>query len=109
MEAARRGPQSGLQIFRRSLAFGFSKPTSDMLYSVVSAKEKYKVKNFIETALYRSGDVIAVWSIRFMSGIGVTGIAIVCIPIAVVWAALSYRIGREYRRLDETSSTMAST
>lgn len=97
---------AGLQIFRRSLTFGFSKPTSDMLYSVVSAKEKYKVKNFIETAIYRSGDVIAAWTIRFMSGIGMTGIAIVCIPVAIVWATLSCRIGREYRHLDATSSTM---
>jgi len=30
----------GLQILRRSLTFGFAKPTSDMLYSVVSAEEK---------------------------------------------------------------------
>ncbi len=89
-----------LQILRRSLTFGLSKPTNDMLYSVVSTEEKYKVKNFIETAIYRSGDVIGAWSIRFLSGIGITGTAIICIPIAIAWAALSFRIGREYRRLD---------
>jgi len=95
-----------LQVLRRSLTFGFSKPTSDMLYSVVTAKEKYKVKNFIETAIYRSGDVIAAWSIRLLSGIGITGLAIVCIPVALVWAALSLRIGREYRRLDEANEAV---
>jgi AAA family ATP:ADP antiporter len=93
-----------LQILRRSLTFGFSKPTNDMLYSVVSTKEKYKVKNFIETAIYRSGDVIGAWSIRLLSGIGITGTAIICIPIAIAWAAISLRIGREYRRLDESTS-----
>jgi ATP:ADP antiporter, AAA family len=97
-----------LQVLRRSLTFGFSKPTSDMLYSVVSAEEKYKVKNFIETAIYRSGDVIAAWSVRFLSGIGITGLAIVCIPIAIAWAALSLRIGREYRRLDEAGNATGS-
>jgi AAA family ATP:ADP antiporter len=90
-----------LQILRRSLTFGFSKPTNDMLYSVVSTEEKYKVKNFIETAIYRSGDVVGAWSIRFLSGIGITGTAIICIPIAIAWAAISLRIGREYRRLDD--------
>jgi AAA family ATP:ADP antiporter len=94
-----------LQILRRSLTFGFSKPTSDMLYSVVSTEEKYKVKNFIETAIYRSGDVIGAWSIRFLSGIGITGTAIICIPIAIAWAAMSIRIGREYRRLDKSTTT----
>lgn len=98
-----------LQVLRRSLTFGFSKPTSDMLYSVVTAKEKYKVKNFIETAIYRSGDVIAAWSIRLLSGIGITGLAIVCIPVALVWAALSLRIGREYRRLDEANEAVESS
>ncbi len=92
-----------LQILRRSLTFGFSKPTNDMLYSVVSTEEKYKVKNFIETAIYRSGDVIGAWSIRFLSGIGISGTAIICIPIAIAWAALSIRIGREYRRLDNST------
>jgi AAA family ATP:ADP antiporter len=100
---------AALQIVRRSLTFGFSKPTSDMLYSIVSAEEKYKVKNFIETAIYRSGDVIAAWTIRLMSGLGMTGIAIVCVPIAVVWAAMSLRIGREYRRLDKIADNVAST
>jgi AAA family ATP:ADP antiporter len=95
---------AALQVVRRSLTFGFSKPTSDMLYSVVSAEEKYKVKNFIETAIYRSGDVIAAWSIRFLSGIGITGLAIICIPVAIAWGMLSFRIGREYRRLDNSAT-----
>jgi ATP:ADP antiporter, AAA family len=100
---------AALQVLRRSLTFGFSKPTSDMLYSVVTAEEKYKVKNFIETAIYRSGDVVAAWSVRLLSGIGMTGLAIVCIPVALVWAALSLRIGREYRRLDEAGKPAESS
>ena len=94
---------AALQVLRRSLTFGFSKPTNDMLYSIVSAEEKYKVKSFIETAIYRSGDVIGAWAIRFMSGLGIAGTAIICIPIAIAWAILSFRIGREYRRIDEES------
>jgi AAA family ATP:ADP antiporter len=92
---------AALQILRRSLTFGFSKPTNDMLYSVVSAEEKYKVKNFIETAIYRSGDVVAAWTVRLLSGIGITGLAIICIPVAITWAVLSFRIGRKYGQLDD--------
>jgi AAA family ATP:ADP antiporter len=88
---------AGLVILRRSLAFGFSKPASDMLYAVVSAGEKYKVKSFVETAIYRSGDAFAAWIIA-LSGIGLSAIALVCIPIAVVWTAMSFFIGREYNR-----------
>ncbi len=98
---------AGLVIFRRSLTFGFSKPTSDMLYAIVTAEEKYKVKNFVETAIYRSGDAIAAWTI-VLSGIGISGIAVVCIPIAAVWAVISLWIGREYNRRNESSSSLES-
>jgi AAA family ATP:ADP antiporter len=100
---------AALQVVRRSLAFGFSKPANGMLYSVVSTEEKYKVKNFIETAVYRSGDAIAAWTIRLMSGLGMTGIAIVCIPVSIAWATLSFRIGRNYRRLDKIADNEALT
>ena len=96
---------AGLVILRRSLAFGFSKPASDMLYAVVTAEEKYKVKSFIETAIYRSGDALAAWII-VLSGIGISAVAVVCIPIAAVWTAMSIMIGREYNRRSESSSSL---
>jgi ATP:ADP antiporter, AAA family len=88
------------QVLRRGLAYGLTKPASDMLYSVVSREAKYKAKNFIETAVWRGGDVFATWTIRSLAGIGLTGVSLVCIPIAVVWGLLVLWIGREYRRRD---------
>lgn len=87
-----------LQVVRRSLTFGFAKPASDMLYSVVSKEAKYKAKNFIDTTVYRGGDVFATWSIKYLMGFGITGVSLICIPIAVIWTGLSLWIGREYRR-----------
>ena len=88
------------QVLRRGLAYGLTKPASDMLYSVVSREAKYKAKNFIETAVWRGGDVFATWTIRSLAGIGLTGVSLVCIPIAAVWGLLVLWIGREYRRRD---------
>ena len=87
-----------LTIFRRALGFGFGKPTSDMLYSVVTPEEKYKTKNFIDTAVYRGSDVIGTWSVKLMWGLGITGISIAMLPFAVLWAALTLWLGRDYRR-----------
>jgi ATP:ADP antiporter, AAA family len=86
------------QVIRRGLAYGLTKPASDMLYSVVSREAKYKAKNFVETAVWRASDVIAVWTVRLLSGLGLTGMALVCVPIAAVWGLLVIWIGREYRR-----------
>jgi AAA family ATP:ADP antiporter len=71
-----------------------------MLYSVVSREAKYKAKNFIETAVWRAGDVIATWTIRSLAGIGLAGVSLVCIPIAIVWSVLALWIGRDYLRRD---------
>ena len=90
-----------LQAARRALGFGLHKPTSDMLYSVVSPEEKYKAKNFIETALYRGGDLFGTWTVRFMmtfGGLGIAGISLVMLPFAVVWGAIALWIGNDYRR-----------
>jgi len=83
---------------RRALGFSFSKPTTDMLYSVVTPEEKYKTKNFIDTAVYRFGDVVGTWAIKLMMGLGITGVSFVMLPFAVIWAAVSIWLGRDYRR-----------
>ena len=87
-----------LTVARRALGFGFSKPTTDMLYSVVTPEEKYKTKNFIDTAVYRGGDVIGTWTIKLMSALGIAGISVVMLPFAIIWAVVSLWLGRDYKR-----------
>lgn len=88
------------QAVRRAIGFGFAKPSMDMLYSVVTAEEKYKAKNFIDTAVYRGGDVIGTWAVRLVWGLGISGIAIVMLPFALLWVLIALWLGREYRRRD---------
>jgi AAA family ATP:ADP antiporter len=98
---------AGLHVVRRSITFGLTKPTNDMLYSVVSPEARYKAKNFIETAVYRGGDVITTWTIRLISGIGLSGVALICVPIALFWAWLAIWIGGEYKRRDKAAAENA--
>ena len=87
-----------LTVARRALGFGFSKPSTDMLYSVVTPEEKYKTKNFIDTAVYRGGDVIGTWLVKLMSVLGIAGISWVMLPFAAIWAIVTLWLGRDYRR-----------
>lgn len=94
-----------LNVVRRALGFGFSKPTSDMLYSVVTEEEKYKAKNFIDTVLYRTGDVIGTWVIRFVvAAAGLAATSLLMLPFAAVWAVIAIWLGREYRRRAKAAS-----
>ncbi len=86
------------QGMRRSFGFGFAKPSTDMLYSVVTPEEKYKAKNFIDTAIYRGGDLVGTWTVKFMWGLGVSGISLVMLPFAMIWTTIALWLGREYRR-----------
>ena len=90
-----------LTIVRRGIGFGLTKPTTDMLYSVVTPEEKYKTKNFIDTAIYRGGDLVGTWSVRgLMSGLGMglSAVAWVMVPFTALWAIVAIWLGRDYRR-----------
>ena len=87
-------------VARRAIGFGFAKPTTDMLYSVVTPEEKYKTKNFIDTAVYRGGDLIGTWSVRGLTalGFGISAVSWIMLPFAVVWSVVALWLGRDYRR-----------
>ena len=89
-----------LDVVRRGLGFGFAKPSTDMLYSVVTPEEKYKTKNAMDTAIYRGGDVVGTWTIRLLSiiGLGIAGVAVVMVPVAALSAVVALWLGREYKR-----------
>jgi len=93
-----------LDVVRRGLGFGFAKPSTDMLYSVVTPEEKYKTKNAIDTAIYRGGDVVGTWAIKLMSilGLGIAGISIIMVPFAAISAAVALWLGRDYKRMAKT-------
>lgn len=96
---------AAFQVVRRGLTYGLSRPATDMLYALVSREAKYKAKNFIDTAVWRGGDLISVWTVRLLSGAGLSGISWVCIPLAALWSGLALWIGREYRRRDQSTDT----
>ena len=85
-------------IARRATGFTFSKPSTDMLYSVVTPEEKYKTKNFIDTAVYRFGDLIGIWTIRFSMTAGMSIVSMVMVPFALIWGMIALWLGRTYRQ-----------
>jgi AAA family ATP:ADP antiporter len=96
-----------LQVVRRGVGYGIAKPASDMLYSVVSREAKYKAKNFIETAVWRASDLAGGWAVKLLSGIGLAGVSVACLPLAAAWVGLALWIGRDYRRREGTPGQVA--
>jgi len=90
-----------VQITRRAGNYAVMKPARDMLYSVVDRESKYKAKNFIDTAVYRGGDAMAGWAYTGLGalGLGLSGIAWIGVPLALLWIYVSLKLGQAYKRL----------
>jgi len=93
------------QVARRASNYALSKPARESLFTVLSREDKYKAKNFIDTFVYRGGDVVGV-GFKFVTesaGLGVAGVSILCAPLMLAWIGLSLVLGRaQRRRADDT-------
>jgi AAA family ATP:ADP antiporter len=96
-------------VLRRVGEYALSKPAREVLFTVVSREEKYKAKNFIDTAISRGGDASTAWLVTAMKSLGVTAthIAWALIPLMVVWAWLATVLARQEKR--RSASTLSST
>ena len=77
-------------VLRRVGEYALSKPAREVLFTVVSREEKYKAKNFIDTAISRAGDASTGWLVSGIKALGVTTAQIswVLVPLMFLWAWL---------------------
>jgi ATP:ADP antiporter, AAA family len=85
----------GYQVLRRAGNFAFARPTREVLFTVVSREDKYKAKSFIDTVVYRLGDQVGAWSYAGLGvlGFGITGVALVAVPISCIWLVNGWWLG----------------
>lgn len=88
-------------VARRATNFAVARPARELLFVPLSREDKYKAKNFLDTAVYRLGDQVGVWSEAGLValGLGVAGIAAAAAPLAAGWLALAVWLGRRHVRL----------
>jgi AAA family ATP:ADP antiporter len=97
------------QVLRRAGNFAFARPAREVLFTVVPREDKYKAKSFIDTVVYRTGDQVGAWSYALLGfmGLGMTGIAIVAVPISLVWLLNSLWLGRKQEVLAAVDKPVA--
>lgn len=57
-------------VFSRASAYGVFKPAADSLYTRVDAEVRYKAKDFIDTAVWRFGDIVVTVGFNALRAIG---------------------------------------
>ena len=89
-------------VAERAIGFGISNPAAKVLYTVVEPEDKYKAQNFIDTVVFRGGDAASGWifnSAVKAAGLATPAVALLTLPFAVGWIALSLMLGREQDKL----------
>ncbi|HEY7871265.1 MAG TPA: hypothetical protein VIC31_00935 [Rudaea sp.] len=83
-------------VITRASAYGIFKPANDSLYTLVNAETRYKGKNFIDTVVWRFGDVVITSGMNVLRGAGVAiaGLAGLAILAAGASSFLGWRVGR---------------
>jgi AAA family ATP:ADP antiporter len=91
----------GVQVLRRTLNYALVKPARESLYTPLQPAAQYRAKNFIDTFVYRGGDAMGAGAYDLLTGIGlgVSGIALVAVPVCLVWTVVAIHLGWRQRRL----------
>ena len=80
-------------VTRRVGEFAISKPAREALFTVVSREERYKAKNFIDTVVYRGGDVFSIWAFGALTAAA----AAAATGVALAWTAVAFYLGSRIR------------
>lgn len=84
------------EVLSRGSRFAVMKPAREMLFTVLSRDEKYKAKQFLDTAVYRSTDAFWVWLDAGLGAVlGPAGLTFgFLIPACAGWTLLAWWLGR---------------
>lgn len=74
-----------------------AKPAREVLFTHLGREERYKSKAFIDAAVYRGGDLVSGWIFAALAAFGLAAgtIAVAAAPVALGWALLGRKLGRE--------------
>jgi len=83
----------------RAVQRGIMRPSRETLFTVVPRTDRYKAKAFIDTFVYRVGDVAGAQTEGLLGrlGLGLAALASVAVPLALAWAVLGLWLGRAQR------------
>ena len=75
------------RVAQRGLHYAVDKPARETLYTVLGPEEKYKSKSFIDTFVYRGGDLLGAWT--HAAALAAGQIVLIVAPLAGVWAVVA--------------------
>lgn len=98
----------GIQLFYRAGNLGVIKPLKEFIYTRIELPNRASMKSFIDTAVYRTGDMIGAWifvSLNYWRS--EIFLALAGLALSIIWAYYQYKIGLIYKQSVKSSNHLS--
>jgi AAA family ATP:ADP antiporter len=92
------GVMALFQVLRRGLHYAVDRPAREILYIPLGPEERYKSKPFIDTFVYRGGDLLGVWAPAAFAALAIP-LGAAAVATSGLWGAAALALGRLRKRL----------
>lgn len=90
------------QVLRRGLHYAVDRPARETLFIPLGPEEKYKSKPFIDTFIYRTGDLLGTWTPALLAALSIPAGAL-GLAVSALWLGSASALGRlHHPAVDET-------
>jgi ATP:ADP antiporter, AAA family len=90
-----------VQVMTRAGEFSIGKPARETIYTRVDRETRYKTKAFIDTAVYRGGDLSFAWIHKAVAGFGSSMVFLFGVCVAMGMAIGAWQVGKLQAHLKE--------
>lgn len=99
-----------VMIVRRAGEYALVRPGREMLFTVMSDEDKYKAKSFIDSTVYRLGDVVSAWAKMGVDAVAAHPAAAACAGcvVALAWGGSGIFLARQRQRVFVTNQVRDS-
>ena len=86
------------QVLRRGLHYAVDRPAREILYIPLGPEERYKSKPFIDTFVYRGGDLLGAWTPSVLAALAIP-LGLAAVGCSGLWLGGAWALGRRVKGL----------
>ena len=90
------GVMALFQVLRRGLHYAVDRPAREILYIPLGPEERYKSKPFIDTFVYRGGDLLGVWAPTALAALAIP-VGLAAVGCSGLWIGTSLVLGNQVK------------
>ena len=91
-----------VQVLRRGLHYAVDRPVREILYISLGPGEKYKSKPFIDTFVYRGGDLLGAWTSNCLL-LNQLPISAAAVALSALWFYAALLLGTIQKRMERSN------